>query len=62
LKQECNKKFNFSSSLSAFPSYDKPSNLIPSNPNDIEGIESPDVQGSINLSELFQIATEGAER
>ena len=55
------KVLDFLRTLVLFPPDDTASNLNPGNPNDIEGIQSPDVHGSINLGELFQIATEGGE-
>lgn len=51
----------FMQTLVLFPPDDTASTLNPGNPNDLEGIQSPDVHGSINLGALFQIATEGVE-
>lgn len=51
----------FLQTLVLFPPDDTASTLNPGNPNDLEGIQSPDVHGSINLGALFQIEGEGGE-
>ena len=51
----------FLQTLVLLPPDDTASNLNAGNPADKEGIQSPDVHGSINLGALFQIATEVTE-
>ncbi len=51
----------FLQTLVLFPPDDTASNLNEGDPNDLQGIQSPDTHGTINLGALFQILSEGGE-